>query len=212
MADNVISSISDFLERFNPRTFQSDGQAAQYPFNRAKPGRFGGGTQYHRLHADYDEANEHLRSGDIDAPTQKFVKMMDDSAVNLDSDIIVSQTVGPDAFGLTPETMGLEDGGIEDFTGKLIADRGYRAANIGTPLSHGPGKITMSMPCPRAPRSSSRPGHPTTEASSWTGTRNCASPRSSRTAVVATTPWLWPPPGRLVLLRSLLTGDPVVWA
>jgi ADP-ribosyltransferase exoenzyme len=149
MAANVIDAISGFLERFSPRTFQSDGQAAQYLFNRAKPGRFGGGTDYHRLHADYDEAQQHLRDGDMDAPTQKFVKMMDDSSINLDSELVVSQTMGPEAFGLTPETMNLEDGGLEDFTGRLIADRGYRAVNIGTPLNHGPGKVTMSVAVPK---------------------------------------------------------------
>lgn len=149
MADNVINAISNFLDGFSPRTFQSDGQSAQYLFNRAKPSRFGGGSAYPRLHADYDEANVNLRAGNMDESTKKFVKMMDDSAIILDSDIIVSQTVGPDAFGLTPEQMNLEDGGIEDFTGRLIADRGYSAANIGTPMSHGPGKITMIKAVPK---------------------------------------------------------------
>jgi hypothetical protein len=149
MAENVINAISNFLDNFNPRTFQSDGQSGQYLFNRAKPSRFGGGALYPRLHADYDEANANLRAGNMDKSTKKFVKMMDDSAINLDSDVILSRTVGPDAFGLTPEQMNLEDGGIEDFTGRLIADRGYSAANIGTPMSHGPGKITMSIAVPK---------------------------------------------------------------
>jgi len=149
MAQNVIDAISNFLDGFNPRTFQSDGQSSQYLFNRAKPSRFGGGSAYPRLHADYDEANANLRTGNMDESTKKFVKMMDDSAINLDSDLILSRTVGPDAFGLTPEQLGLEDGGIEDFTGRLIADRGYSAANIGTPMSHGPGKITMSIAVPK---------------------------------------------------------------
>lgn len=149
MAAKVIDAISNFLDGFNPRTFQSDGQSAQYLFNRAKPSRFGGGSAYPRLHADYDEANANLRAGNMDESTKKFVKMMDDSAINLDSDIILSRTVGPDAFGLTPEQLGLEDGGIEDFTGRLIADRGYSAANIGTPMSHGPGKVTMSIAVPK---------------------------------------------------------------
>jgi hypothetical protein len=149
MAENVVAAITGFLDRFTPRTFQSDGQAAQYLFNRAKPIRFGGGQGYGRLHADWDEANEHLRSGDIDEPTRKFVKMMDDSAVELDSDVILQRTMGPDAFGLTPEQMNAEDGGVEDFTGRLIADRGYTAANIGSPLGHGPGKITMTIAVPK---------------------------------------------------------------
>ena len=149
MAQSAIDAITNYLSGFNPRTFQSDGQASQYLFNRAKPSRFGGGSLYPRLHGDYDEANEHLRSGDIDAPTQKFIKMMDDSSIELEENVILSRTVGADAFGLTPEQLGLEEGGLEDYTGWVIADRGYSAANIGTPLSHGPGKVTMVISTPK---------------------------------------------------------------
>lgn len=149
MAESVINAISNFLDQFNPRTFQSDGQSSQYLFNKAKPDRFAGGTEYHRLHTDWDEANAHLRAGEMDPSTQKFVSMMDKSAASLQDDLIVSRTVGPDAFGLRPEQLGAEDGGIEDFTGRLVADRAYTAANIGTPMSHGPGKITITMAVPK---------------------------------------------------------------
>lgn len=146
MAEGVVSKILAALAAFNPRTFQSDGQASQYLHNKAKPSRFGGGQGYARLSADFDAANDALRAGSMDASTQKFVKMMDDSAIDLPEDIIVSRRVGPEAFGLTPETMGLDQGGIEDFTGKLIADRGYTSSNIGTPLGTAPIQVSIAVP------------------------------------------------------------------
>lgn len=146
MASGVVSKILAALAAFSPRTFQSDGQAAQYNFNTAKPGRFGGGQGYARLSADYDAANDALRAGSMDASTQKFVKMMDDSSVTLKDDIIVHRRVGPEAFGLTPETMALDEGGIEDLTGKLVADRGYSSSNIGTPLGTAPIQLTIAVP------------------------------------------------------------------
>lgn len=146
MAEGVVNKILAALAAFNPRQFQSDGQASQYLHNKAKPSRFGGGNGYARLSADFDAANDALRAGSMDASTQKFVKMMDDSAIDLPDDIIVSRRVGPEAFGLTPETMGLDEGGLEDFTGKLIADRGYGSANIGTPMGTAPIQISIAVP------------------------------------------------------------------
>jgi hypothetical protein len=84
----------------------------------------------------------------MDASTKKFVQMMDRNKVTLPDDIIVSRRVTPEAFGLTPETMGLDEGGIEDFTGKLIGDRGYGSTNIGTPLGQNTG-ILMTVAVPK---------------------------------------------------------------
>jgi hypothetical protein len=149
MAENAVNAITNFLDKFQPRTFQSDGQAAQYAFNRAKPSRFGGGQGYPRLHADLDETNEHLRSGDMDESTKKFVQMMDASAINTTEPLILSRTMNADAFGLTPETLGSEQGGLEDLTGWVIKDPGYSATVIGTPMGHGPGKVTMVIATPK---------------------------------------------------------------
>lgn len=149
MAQAAIDAITNFLDKFQPRTFQSDSQAAHYVFNKAKPSRFGGGQGYPRLHADLDETNEHLRVGDIDESTRKFVTMMDDSAINLPEPLILSRTVNADAFGLTPQTLGSEQGGLEDLTGWVIKDPGYSTHVIGTPMGHGPGKVTMTIATPK---------------------------------------------------------------
>lgn len=147
MPDGVINKLQAFLERFNPRTFQSDQQASQYVFNKAKPGRFPGDDQK-RLHMDWDEANDHIRAGDIDPSTQRFIDMMEGASTTLPDQAILHRTVGPEAFGLTPDQLGLEDGGLEDFTGRLIADRAYGATNIGSPMGTGPGRIHMTIATP----------------------------------------------------------------
>lgn len=150
MATATAKKILGFLDGFSPRMFQNDGQAAQYLFN--SPTHRFEGVDVTRLAMDYDEANENLRTGQIDDTTKKFVDMMERHRTQLKDDVILSRTVGPEAFGLTPQQMGAEEGGLEDFTGKLIADRGYGASHIGGIIggqSVGPGKITMRMAVPK---------------------------------------------------------------
>jgi hypothetical protein len=150
MAEGVANKILGFLDAFSPRMFQNDAQAAQYNFN-SNPTPWNRG-ELTRLHMDYDEANEHLRTGDMDDSTKQFVQMMDRHKTQTRDDIIVSRTVGPEAFGLTAEQMSAEDGGIEDYTGKLIADRGYGAVHMGGILggqAAGPGKVTMRIAVPK---------------------------------------------------------------
>lgn len=149
MSPAVLAAVERALGGFQPRTFQSDSQAAQFLFNEAsakKPGRFGGGDGFARLQADYNAADEDLRDGIVDEPsTKKFIQMMDEAAIELPDSLILSRVVGPDAFGLPPERIHE----IEEMTGNVIADRGYGAANIGTPLAGGQGMITMIEATPK---------------------------------------------------------------
>ena len=143
MAEKVIDLISELLERFSPRTFGSQDQANSYVFNQANaPGRkrF---NDYATL-GDFLDANDALRAGRDDEPTKRFVATMDRSKAPLPDDLILTTSMSPDAFGLTPETMHAEEGGIEDFTGKLIADRGYLSTKIGNPVRQ-PGDITLTV-------------------------------------------------------------------
>src|SRR5262245_27989445 len=150
MAKAVADKIFKFLDGFSPRTFSNDQQAAQYMFNQGskKPWTR---QEYARLHMDIDQANAHLRTGDMDPETKAFVQTMDAHKIPADSDLIVSRTVPAEAFGLTPEQMGAEEGGIEDFTGKLIGDRAYAPGQIGGIIQAGgksaggpagPGRVT----------------------------------------------------------------------
>lgn len=150
MATGVAKKILGFLDGFSPRMFQNDAQAAQYVFNTPHT-RFEA-HDLTRLRMDFDQSNEHLRSGDMDPSTKQFVSMMDRHKVALRDDVILTRTVGPEAFGLTPQQMTAEDGGLEDFTGKLLADRGYGATHIGGIVGGqqpGAGKITMRIATPK---------------------------------------------------------------
>lgn len=148
MPEATGKKVLGFLDRFNPRQFQSDAQASQYLFNKAKHGVFEG-EDLRRLHFDWDEANDHIRAGDIDPETQRFIDMMDRGSVALPEQIIVTKTVGPEAFGLTPEQLDLEEGGLRDLQGRLFADRGYSVGVVGTPMGKAQGRIAITIATPR---------------------------------------------------------------
>lgn len=150
MAKGVVDALTGFLDRYQPRQFQSDGQAAQYTFNNRKDSW--GQEDVRRLHMDWDDANESLQAGEMDDTTKRFVDMMDRHMAETTDDLIMSQTVPPAAFGLSPQQMALEEGGLEDFIGLEIADAGYTAMNIGSELSHPPGSITLRVAVPKGTR------------------------------------------------------------
>lgn len=148
MSESTGKKILGFLDRFNPRTFQSDGQASQFLFNKAKPGRFPG-DDIKRLHMDWDEANDHIRAGDIDPSTQRFIDMMEQAQVQMPDQMIVTRTVGPEAFGITPEQLAADPQALRELIqGKLFADRGYSTTVIGTPQGKGPGRIAITIATP----------------------------------------------------------------
>src|SRR4029079_4975888 len=135
MSLGVVDALQKILDAFRPRTWRNDAQAAQYTRNIAKPGGLAGGTGGPRFKADFDSVQEDLRDGVIDNPsTKKFISMMNNSAIDLPDDLILSRVVSPAAFGLTPETMADPENGLESRIGHLFADRGYSSTNVGTPL------------------------------------------------------------------------------
>lgn len=148
MSESVFNAVEKVLSTFRPHTFQSDGQARQYTKNLAdrKPGRFQGGRGYSRLQADFMHANEDLLDGNPDEPsTKRFVAMMDEAMEPIPEDIIASSVVPPSAFGLTPDRLPE----LEEMTGNVIANRGYQATTIGTPIGGGNGNITMIQAVPK---------------------------------------------------------------
>lgn len=151
MSESVLNAVLKITQSFQPRTFQSDGQARQYTQNLAhrKPGRFQGGRGYARFQADFANANEDLLDGNPDEPsTKKFVQMMDQSMIDLPDDVILSSVVPPAAFGLTPDRLPE----LEEMTGDIIANRGYFSSSIGTPLGGGNGNIAMHLAVPKGTR------------------------------------------------------------
>jgi hypothetical protein len=150
MADNVISRISDFLNKFNPQIFGNDGQAGQFAFNlgQKSPTKFAGGEDLHRLRLDFDHSNHALRLGQADPSTDKFVKMMEREKIAAPNDMILSRVMTPEAFGLHADTGDQ----IQELTGKLVADRGYGAARIGSPLGEsvpGQPRVLMTIATPK---------------------------------------------------------------
>lgn len=150
MAAGVVDALSSFLDRFQPHSFQSDQQASQYAFNRRKAPW--STPELQRLHMDWDEANGALQAGKTDPTTKRFTEMMDRNMVETTDDLIVSQTVPVESFGLSPQQAAMEDGGLEDLIGLEIADAGYSATNLGSELSHPPGSVTLRVAVPKGTR------------------------------------------------------------
>jgi hypothetical protein len=150
MAAGVVDALSKFLDRFQPHSFQSDQQASQYAFNRRKAPW--STPELQRLHMDWDEANGALQAGKMDPTTKRFTQMMDRNMVETTDDLIVSQTVPTEAFGLSPQQAAMEDGGLEDLIGLEIADAGYSATSLGSELSHPPGSVTLRVAVPKGTR------------------------------------------------------------
>lgn len=141
--------LDDALKNFNPRQFQSQGQANQFAFNQPKKiGKDLLATR--RIKMDFDEAADHLRNGDIDPTTQKFMDAIDPHFEPAPpGGLILSRTFGPEAIGLGPQHLVENDpNGIEGMMGNTLQDKMYSPTHLGQDLSPGPGKITMRIATP----------------------------------------------------------------
>ncbi len=63
----------------------------------------------------------------------------------LPEDMLLTRVVGPEAFGLNPQRIGE----VEEWTGKLVADKGFAPTNVGTPFQVGAPHVTMSIMTPK---------------------------------------------------------------
>jgi hypothetical protein len=155
MAANVVEKLLATLASFNPKTFASDEEAANYVQSQARSNRFltNRGTAIDRFLKGYSTVNADLRAG----RPNKDATEIDKGFSPLKEDLILSRVVGPEAFGLNPQNTGQ----VEELTGKLISDKGYSSTNVGTPMAHQPGAITMSIAAPAGTKalvpSTSRP-------------------------------------------------------
>lgn len=155
MAANVVEKLLATLASFNPKTFTSDEEAANYVQSQARSNRFltNRGAAIDRFLKGYSTVNADLRAG----RPNKDATEIDKGFNPLKEDLILSRVVGPEAFGLNPQNTGQ----VEELTGKLVSDKGYSSTNVGTPMAHQPGAITMSIAAPAGTRalvpSTSRP-------------------------------------------------------
>jgi len=148
MSGAAIEKISTLLEGFNPKTFPTNEDAAKYTNGIAASKQRGprANKLMERLLANYPQMNAKLRARDDSGPD---IAAMDASMAPLPDQVILSRVVGPEAFGLKPESIAR----MEEYTGKLVADRGYSSTNIGTPLAGGQGpSITMVIAVPAGTR------------------------------------------------------------
>lgn len=140
MAAGTVEKILGFLGSFNPKTFPSDQEAAKYAAGHggkygSKQGFVGGFMRNaSRIQSD-------MRAGKNPPEAAAVSKAMRPAP----DDLILSRVVGPEAFGLTPQNLDQ----IEEYTGKLVADKGFSFTNLGTPMQAPPGSITMTLATPK---------------------------------------------------------------
>jgi hypothetical protein len=144
MPQAAADAISKFLDSFNPKTFGSDAQAQSWIHNESRKNRLGTnqGSAITNFVKGFSNVNANLRAGKADPQAAQMLK----GAEPLPSDLILSKTVEPSAFGLDPNNIA----NVEELTGKLIHDPGFTSANIGTPNPpSGPGPhIQMTIATP----------------------------------------------------------------
>jgi len=143
MAAGVVEKLLATLSSFNPKTFASDQEAGNYVYGLSRSNRHltNRGPAIDRFLKGYSKVNADLRAGKPNGDAATIDKGMSP----LPDDLILSRVVGPEAFGLTPQNVGQ----VEELTGKLISDKGFSSTNIGTPMPHGAGQITMSIATPK---------------------------------------------------------------
>ncbi len=140
----------EIVSGFDPRTFESDGQAGQYALNHSSPGRFGhiprspawSSESHESISSDslsgFHEAQAELRKGEVSSPRAKaFIAKFNRHSSPTTDDLIVSRRVGLDAF---------PGGSVEGLGGKEIHDAAYFQGNLGTPIGDAPVLLTVAVP------------------------------------------------------------------
>jgi ADP-ribosyltransferase exoenzyme len=82
-----------------------------------------------------------LRAGKPNADAKEMDSMLEP----LPEDMFLTRVVGPEAFGLPPQRISE----VEEWTGKLVADKGFAPTNAGTPLQVAGPHVTLSIMTPK---------------------------------------------------------------
>lgn len=134
MSKAAVERTSAVLAGFAPKTWATDAEAGADISRLAKPGKKLPLDDFAKIQTD-------LRAG----KTTPAITAMKAAEVTTTEDMIVSSNVGPEAFGLDASSIAL----LEEYTGKLVADKGFRAGNVGTPLPRAAGTITLVTAVPK---------------------------------------------------------------
>lgn len=145
MPQAAADAISKLLDAFNPRTFRSDSDAQTWIHNESRRSRFNTNrnSAIDNFVKGFSNVQSDARAGKVTPQMDQIDKGMQE----LPSDLILTKTVGPEAFGVDPSNIA----NIQELTGKLIHDKGYTSANIGTPntpTTAGP-HIQMTIATPK---------------------------------------------------------------
>lgn len=135
--------IDGIISKFRPMTGRSDDEMQskldvhapkkRTPKQKAALGKFTS-NGFAPVQAD-------LRSGKTNSDATEMDSMMEP----LPEDMLLTRVMGADAFGLPPERIAE----VEEWTGKLVADKGFSPANVGTPMAVGGPHVTMSIMTPK---------------------------------------------------------------
>lgn len=143
LAKKIIDRI---LKTFHPLTARDDEHFQEYADRQAakvkKTPEEAASLEYMTTRAGWADIQSTLRAGKDDLP---HVRNFDAIKKPLEDDLILTRVTGPDAFGLPPERIGE----VEEWTGKLVSDKGYASTNMGTPLVDGKPHVTWSILVPR---------------------------------------------------------------
>jgi hypothetical protein len=133
--------LDSILDRFAPRQFPDYQRANNYTvqegWSRYSPEQKRSITDY--IKRNFKAINAELRQG----RQSKETKDIDSAFTPSRDDLILTRSVGPEAFGLNPQDMQA----VEELTGKLIQDEAYTNGWMGAPTRNG--GISMHMLVPR---------------------------------------------------------------
>ena len=143
----VAEKLDRILSDFNNRDFPSDAAAATYVHDMSRSNRFltNASAEVDKFVGGYSTVQQGLRSGQLTEAEARTRDAMDKAFEPLRDDLILSRVLGPEAFGLTPETLPH----IQDLEGSVISDKGYSSTNIGTPLDYPGPHVTMVIAAPK---------------------------------------------------------------
>lgn len=158
-------ALQRLMHGFSPVTFRSDNHAQAFLDERARRSRH---SKRQRASLDYyltpargdadagwTDINSTLRAGTGREGELPQIRDIDSMMQPSDQDMILSRVVGPEAFGLTPETIH----GVEEWTGKLVSDKAYQSMNLGSPYEVQGPHITLAVLAPRGTRMVIPGGH-----------------------------------------------------
>lgn len=135
MATAAVDRLLKITTAFAPKTWPSDAEAGTYLGGVSK-------SKGKKLPLDrYTQITADARAG----KASKDLAALQAAEQPLPEDLILSRVVDAKAFGLTPETIGQ----MEEYTGKLVADKAPSSTNVGTPIPKQPGQITLSIAAPK---------------------------------------------------------------